>query len=129
MSDLVINKEKLVDFLGYFPTFHDDEILSVQFDRKGPTIFMEISTRQWTNEVDERGSLKYGKKGLITFRFDGVEQVKLEGECLIQNVILDMWFTEHEQDVLTQIQSSFGLGGTIVSKSVMIESVVPARDE
>lgn len=121
MSDLVQSKHLLSDFLGYFPTFHDDEVQSFILDARNQAVVMEILTKEWTNQVDERGYFISGKYGIVTIQFEKVSELELEVE--LNNIILEMKFKRQGDYILTDIYGTLGIGGKIVSKTVRIVSV------
>lgn len=39
---MVLQFGVLIDWFGRFPTFHDNEVLNVEMNRRGPSIMMNI---------------------------------------------------------------------------------------
>ncbi|MCF7830822.1 immunity 50 family protein [Candidatus Gracilibacteria bacterium] len=41
------NWQLIIDYFGYWPTFHDDEILEIKYNSKKKNISMKIESSQW----------------------------------------------------------------------------------
>jgi len=62
--------EDVVRWFGYWPDFHDAEVLSITLNRStGPTV--EIHTFERTPEVDARGFYVLAKHAIVTFVLGG----------------------------------------------------------
>ena len=77
--------EKLVAVFGYWPSFHDAEVLWLKMDRKpvredifGPTLEMMVHTFEMTSEIGPDGAYVLRYHVLVYLRFYLVNQVKLE---------------------------------------------------
>jgi hypothetical protein len=78
--DRLINSEAVVDTYGCWPSFHDAEIHRMTFERS-PSAWIEVVVHcfEITNKVTEMGYLKLEKHNLVTFRFDNVTNVQMQG--------------------------------------------------
>ena len=61
--------QQLHDWFGYWPTFHDAEIISLHLNRKNPSI-LKIHTWEMTSEVDEAGHYVMAKDVVVDFMID-----------------------------------------------------------
>ncbi len=99
IESLVQGSEKLLAIFGRWPSFHDAEVMEIRLARKpkesggkrdrGVELFARIHTWEMTNEVDSSGYYVLKNHTLVTFRFSGVEELKLEG-FNHQNVIFGL---------------------------------------
>lgn len=74
-TEFVTNADALVSIFGYWPSFHDAEVLTILLDRAGddgPTLEARIHVHEMTDEVDARGFYVLIKHTLVTLRFTDV---------------------------------------------------------
>jgi hypothetical protein len=73
--------ETVTSWFGYWPKFHDAEILSVDFQRavdgSGPGLCVKVHAFEMTSEVTERGYFKFIKHCIIELRFEQIDDVDL----------------------------------------------------
>ena len=89
IESLVHGREKLLAIFGRWPSFHDAEVMEIHLSRtpRGPggkrdrrvELPAKIHTWDMTSEVDETGYYILKNHTMVTFRFSGVEELKLEG--------------------------------------------------
>jgi uncharacterized protein (DUF433 family) len=70
--------EELIAWLGYFPSFHDAEVISISLDRTGASR-IAVHTFQVTNETDEKGHSVCRKHVVVTFVLERIRDLSLEG--------------------------------------------------
>jgi Immunity protein 50 len=75
----------LFDWFGYWPDFHDAEIISVEPNRRD-TSALRVHIWEMMSEVDDKGYFRLRKHVLVTFLLDGVRDLELSGFSH-QNVI------------------------------------------
>ena len=135
---LIKGSERLTRVFGYWPSFHDAEIIWVRLVRgerpeegfAGPSIEMSIHTFEITNEVAPTGFLILKNHVLVHFQFTKVVNVKLE-DFNHQNVLFNLRIADIRQDQLESINfaisldSSFGLSGRFRCKAAEILAVTP----
>lgn len=71
-TDLVTNSRAVTEIFGYWPSFHDAEVLTMHLDRAGddgPSLEVRIHVFEMTSEVDARGYYVLRKHTLVTLRF------------------------------------------------------------
>jgi len=101
-------------YFGYFPSFHDDYIESIEITSK--TII--ICIRMESSEVN----LKPNANERVKLTFGNVKKFSFEGElydCV--SIIFDMVFEKKEEEIITKIETSLGIEGVIHSEDVSIE--------
>lgn len=80
----IIGASKLVEIFGYWPTFHDAEVLWLRLDRQSyqkdspPSLDAGIHVFEMTNEVGPDGAYLLQKHTLAHLQFRGVEALRLE---------------------------------------------------
>lgn len=119
LSKLIINSNSLVNKFGYWPDFHDFEVLRVEMDRSGPFIILHIYAFHALKETDDRGYFKKTNECVISLCFQGISDVVLE-DFNQQNVLSELTFEDTGGLLKTTISTSFGLCGYIVSKTVEV---------
>jgi Immunity protein 50 len=134
MTIKIGNKNLLTDRFGYWPSFHDAEILRARFERDGPDApWMEcdIHVFEMTSEVDSAGHYVLKKHTLVTLRFCdiGLEEFKWWNH---QNAISSLHIGSFEnpskydrQDwtIGVVIGSSYGCESKLVCTEVKVISV------
>lgn len=82
----IISFEKISEIFGYWPSFHDAEIINISLDRsgkdewEGPILFAKIHVFQMGPETKNNGKeFVYHHHLIVTFRFTTVENLALGG--------------------------------------------------
>jgi hypothetical protein len=129
----ITNVQLLEDIFGYFPSFHDAEVLRIVLDRKGegrsPTLEARVHVFEMTSEVVD-GKYVLRHHTLVTFEFVGVDELALEG-FNGQNVLQELSIVEisdRQSDVLkfeVQFYGIFGVEMGFRCRDVRIESAEP----
>ena len=74
------NQEALTSIFGYWPSFHDAELLAVRLD-SDPKCFGSLETDlhvfEMTSEVDDRGFFVLAHHQLVCLRFCGLTDLEL----------------------------------------------------
>jgi hypothetical protein len=78
-ASLIKGSEKLTSLFGYWPTFHDAEVISLTLNRAGSTLLADVHVFEITSEVSQKGSFLCRHHCVVTLRFSEVDQVKIEG--------------------------------------------------
>lgn len=105
---IVTNTKSIIQYLEHWPSFHDAEVVSLKFARGAPGYWPTIYL-----EIDIIGSC------LIELEFQEVRDYQLDG-FNHQNVIFDIIFSEEEELVTCEIDTSYGLSGSITAKCVAV---------
>jgi hypothetical protein len=115
---LIHGAQELFAWFGYWPSFHDAEIIELHLDRKGVSS-LKIETWEMTKETDERGFYKLAKRVLVTFLLKGVSNCDLT-EFNHQNVISGLSAEKTAEGYRLTLYPCFGLNGTIEVAEVAI---------
>ncbi|MFO1054396.1 MAG: Imm50 family immunity protein [Planctomycetota bacterium] len=127
--------ELLTSVFGYWPSFHDAEVVRLELVRvapfaEGPDLLADIHAFEITRDVGPDGYLVLRHHVLVSFRFGGVDQLRLEG-WNNQNVLFALRIEDirsRQLDVLkfeVRFDSSFGVGADFLCRSVEIQDVRP----
>jgi hypothetical protein len=126
--------EKVLAVLGFWPSFHDAEIISFALSRALP-LEVGVSVAKLTVHVRQYAEVGAGtaeyelaivKSVLVNFIFKGVSDLSLS-EFNHQNVINSITFTDVKLNgapvISIDIESIWGLGGSLQCSSVAVDSV------
>ncbi|MFM2449607.1 MAG: hypothetical protein RIS44_2057 [Pseudomonadota bacterium] len=130
----IMGSDRVVALLGYWPTFHDAEVISfcveraIPFERDHAVAHLAVHVRHFVS-VGE-GTAQYeqvlSKSVLIRFRFVGVVDLSVS-DFNHQNVINAIAVCAIEGDapgvLRVEVESIWGFGGTWGCSSVLVESV------
>ena len=109
----------LFAWFGYWPTFHDGELISVHLDRTGPSRLL-VHTWEKTREVDSRGYYALQKHIIVTFVLEDIRDLELDGfSC--QNVLANLTITKDPNGYKLELWPCHGISGAITAGSVRIE--------
>ena len=128
------NAQSVFDVYGYFPVFHDAEILYISCDRGqkdmgSPIIRFRLHGWEMESETDSAGHYKLTKHHLIDFQFDSVDAVALN-HFNHQNVLFELVIEKIENPndhalIKVDFSSSFGLEGGFRAISGKVNSIRP----
>jgi hypothetical protein len=98
--------EKLTGIFGYWPSFHDAEVIELNFWRgdvnpeagnyKFPVLTVKLHLWEITDDVNEQGYFGTVKHTLATMRFHDVDEFRMEG-FNHQNAILGLDISQEER--------------------------------
>lgn len=135
------NHELVVEVFGYWPSFHDAEILWLKMERVegtyqdyiSPNIEFVIHVWEMTKETTENGFLKLQKHHLIHFKFEDIYDVELGG-FNNQNALFELKINEKSKNesgiIPLQIilDPAYGLGGEFKSYKGSILGITPCNE-
>jgi immunity protein 50 of polymorphic toxin system len=114
----VTGAESLREWFGYWPDFHDAEILRVELDRKtGGRIVVHI----WdtTREVDGRGFYVTRKHALVEFMLEEIFDLELV-QFSEQNVVGGIAIEAIDGGLRWKASPIYGLAGYVDAKSISV---------
>ncbi len=129
--------EQLVAVFGYWPTFHDAEVLWLQIDRRaageesyGPTLEALVHAFEMTTDVGPDGYFVLRHHVLVHLRFCEVVELRLDG-FNHQNALSGIDFSDLQDRQLERVKwavlfdSAFGADASFQCRTVEVVSVVP----
>jgi len=120
--ELVTNGEQLVAAMGYWPSFHDANVIEVC--RASNSFFAKIHVFEMTDRVDTEGYFVLQKHHLVTFAFHGVRRNSLPADYAT-DCLEELVFAKAGDNVQVNFESVMGQDGEIVCTEVAIAKVVP----
>ena len=123
----------LSEQFGEWPSFHDSEVISIDFNRGkaggNPGVLVKVHAFEMTSEVNEKGYYKLINHCDIEFNFESVEDVTLNG-FNHQNVISDICFSKEVDSngvskIIVEFEPCYGVELEFKCKKVTVTSVTP----
>jgi hypothetical protein len=130
------NSHLLTDLFGYWPSFHDAEVMKIILDREGndlahgPTIIASIYVFQMTSKVNNDGKYILKNHILADLRFDGVVELELY-DFNHQNVLGELVIEDLSARQMERVRfeaafhSIYGFGARFQCEAIGIDSVTP----
>ena len=122
----VSNAERLSQAMGYWPSFHDANVLTVE--RSGDTLHLCIHVFVMTDRVDRDGYYVLEKHHLAKFVFEGITADSLpdaySSDCLDR-----LWFEQSGSLVRAHLESHMDLGGEVLCSRVAVYDVSPCSSQ
>jgi Immunity protein 50 len=143
IESLIQGSEKLTGIFGYWPSFHDAEIIDLHFWRgvvepdQGrydfPVLTLRIHVWDLTNEVNSKEFLVLKHHTLTTLRFCDVDEFRMEG-FNHQNAIFGLSVT-HQQRAkgpssyfVVHLEPAFGMGASFSCLRVEVVDAIPCSE-
>ena len=143
IETLIGGSKKLTDIFGYWPSFHDAEIIELNFWRgevepeANRYVFpvLDVSLHVWEllNDTNAQGYLVARHHTRTKFRFHDVNDFRMEG-FNHQNAILGLSITREERSqgpspvFVVCFDPAFGMGATFTCGRVEVVEAVPCSD-
>jgi Immunity protein 50 len=133
----IAGADQLVAVFGYWPSFHDAEVLWLRVDRHfygdgcyGPTLETLVHAFEMTSEVAADGYYVLRHHVLVHLRFVEVVELRLDGfNC--QNALMGLTLTDLRDRQMERVRwsvhfdSAFGVDSSFQCFAVEVLSVVP----
>lgn len=136
IAPLIIGSEKLTKIFGYWPSFHDAEVLELHFYRgdvrpdegiyKFPFLTLKIHTWELTNEINPKGYFVRRHHTITTLNFCDVSDFQMQG-FNHQNAIFALSIaSQHRSEgpspyFAVEVEPAFGMGASF--KCLRIEVI------
>ena len=114
----IAGAQDLYDWFGYWPSFHDGEVIEMQLCRSS---FSSIKIHTWetTKEVDAQGYNVMTKHVVVEFLFKGISSLSLSG-FNDQNVLFGLALEKADGGFRLIPDECYGLAGTIEASEISI---------
>jgi len=109
---------ELHDWFGYWPDFHDAEIVNLHLNRRG-TSFLRIHTWEMTKKVDETGHYVLTKHVVVEFILENVSDLALN-DFSQQNVISGLDIEKIGSGFRLTLGACYGLAGNIEAERISL---------
>ena len=110
--------EQLCKWFGYWPNFHDAEVIRLHLNRRAPSSLV-LHTWEMTKQVDERGYHVLGKHVIVEFIMNDIVGLSLNG-INQQNVIFGLKIEKRDEGILLSLDDCHSISGTIETKDLTI---------
>ena|SRR5260370_2696173 len=111
--------QQLFDWFGYWPSFHDAEVLSIELNRSGPSK-IQVHTFAMTDVVNSKGFYTCDKHCIVTFVFEEIAGIQL-AHFNHQNALCDLDLHQEKDEFVFDLAPAHGVEGKIRAKTVGIE--------
>jgi hypothetical protein len=144
IESLIVGSEKLTTIFGYWPSFHDAEVLELRFWRgniqteKGiydfPTLTLTIHVWELTKEVDPQGYLVLRHHTLTRLRFCDVDDFQMQG-FNHQNAMMELALRNEQRTegpspyFAVEVNPAFGMGASFKCLRVEVLDAMPCSDD
>jgi hypothetical protein len=108
--------QELRDWFGYWPSFHDAEVIKVELNRCNSSSLL-LHTWEMTKDVDERGFFVLAKHVVVEILLTSVSGLDLQG-FNHQNVIFELAFERLDKGFRVRLEDCYGISGTIDAKDI-----------
>ncbi len=108
----------LYDWFGYWPSFHDAEVISLYLSRKGSSS-LRVHTWDTTKEVDEKGYYLLTKHVVVEIILETVSDLSLD-DFSQQNVISGLDIEKTDSGFRLVLGACYGLAGRIEAERLSI---------
>jgi hypothetical protein len=109
---------ELHDWFGYWPTFHDAEIISLHLNREGSSS-LRVHTWETTKEVVEKGYYVLAKHVVVEIILETVSDLSLD-DFSQQNVISGLNIEKRDSGFRLLLGACYGLAGRIEAERLSI---------
>jgi hypothetical protein len=110
--------DSLYDWFGYWPDFHDAEVISLYLNRASESSLL-IHTWEMTSDMDNRGQYISAKHVVVEFLLEGILDAHLEG-FNHQNAIFGLEIQKTDAGFRLVLGACHGLSGSIESKEISL---------
>ncbi len=110
--------QELYNWFGFWPSFHDAEVVRLHLNRKGPS-YLAAHTWEMTERVDSKGYYELAKHAVVQFVLEDLLTLSLEGFSG-QNVIFGLSIERIEKGFRLTLDPCYELSGSIEAESLSI---------
>ena len=145
IEESISGSEKLTSIFGYWPSFHDAEVLELHFLRgderpnegkyEFPMLSLRIHLWALTKEVDAKGYFVLRNHTLTTLKFTDVAEFEMEG-FNHQNAMMSLHIERREESrgaspnsFVVTIQAAFGMGASFECSGIEVVEANPCTPE
>ena len=127
----IANYAAVVDFYGYWPSFHDAEVLEYQEpSAENRTVKFTLHTWQMTDQVDSEGYFVLQKHALISFHFAGIHDADMDS-FRSDNILFGLNFIPPDElsSFRVELDSVMDMSGAFSATSGEVTSIRPCNPD
>lgn len=111
--------DALFEWFGYWPDFHDAEVLDIYLTRSG-TSRVRIHCFHTSDKVGTDGCYITVKHVVVAFLLEGLKTIQLDG-FNAQNVVAEVALNRTEEGLQLLLEPCYGLAGSLTAERIRIE--------
>ena len=120
----IVGAKELFDWFGYWPDFHDAEVVKLRLDPAAPSSLV-VHTWEMTNRVNAQGHYALTKHAVVEFVMQGLSKVDLV-DLWEHSILLDLGVDKTEAGFRLSFSAAYGLSGTIEAQGLSLR-VTPGK--
>jgi Immunity protein 50 len=117
--------QAVFDWFGYWPSFHDAEIIDLHLATAGPS-WLSVLTWHMNRDVIESGFYRREREAIVTFTLTGIADLEL-ADFSNQNVISSLAIEPRAHGARLILKPCYGLTGFIEAAEVRV-ALTPGKD-
>tara|TARA_R110002096_G_scaffold71768_1_gene171150 strand:+ start:70 stop:474 length:405 start_codon:yes stop_codon:yes gene_type:complete len=124
------NARLVTDHFGYWPSFHDSEILTLRFHRDLDKSLDSMEMRVYAFEMTDKvigNHYELIKHCFVDFEFIGLEDNEIDG-FNHQNAMSGLNFGRRDDFLFCELSSAYGVDGYIEARKIRINKLEPTKD-
>ncbi|TXK59076.1 Imm50 family immunity protein [Alkalisalibacterium limincola] len=125
------NAEAVTSLFGYWPSFHDAEVLELAICRDGTgpsrvSVVARVHVFEMTNQVKPDGYFLCHKHSIVTLAFDDADELVVEG-FNHQNALSELCIEEKEPSghLAVAFEGAYGLEASFTCHAIRVVSMIP----
>ena len=116
--DSIVGAPELLDWFGYWPDFHDAEVIRFHLELGAPS-FLQVHTWEMTNTVTAAGFYELRKHVVVDFLLSNVSSINLQ-DLWEHSILLSLGINKSDTGFRLDISSAYGLCGTIEAQQLSL---------
>ena len=116
--DSIAGAQELYDWFGYWPGFHDAEVLKLRLSIGEPS-YLVVHTWEMTNSVNAQGFYELTKHIVVEFVLEGISNVNV-GDLWAHSVLLELGAEKTDQGFRLDFSAAYGLYGTVETQGLSL---------
>jgi hypothetical protein len=116
--DSIVGAQELYDWFGYWPGFHDAEVLKLVLSVGEPSCLV-VRTWEMTNGVNTQGFYELTKHVVVEFALKGISSVNI-GDFWERSILLDLGVGKTENGFRLNFSAACGIYGTIEAQGLSL---------
>jgi hypothetical protein len=121
LKALIEGAQQLEEWFGYWPGFHDAEVLSLDIRSNQPSLLRLYFWHTDWNEVDEQGYFRRSKFVTVNFVFEDVASCELVGFNHGEGVTFGLEIRHQEDLFRVELYPCVGVAGNVTARRLRIE--------
>jgi hypothetical protein len=121
---VIAGAQELYDWFGYWPDFHDAEVLNFHLELGAPSRLV-IHPWEMTNRVNAAGSYELIKHVVVEFVLSDVTTLNLQ-DPWEHSLLFGLEINRSESGFRLDLSATYGLSGTLDAKDVSLH-VTPGK--